>query len=208
MTAVFGLVRRVVAYELALYRSLFRWVTRRPDVPPDAVAFSYIGAVAVLLWAFICVSAIELVVLHVLVPWETVRIIADILSAWGLVWMLGLSASFRVNPHLVTDAGLMVRHGAGIDIAIPLDAIATIGVQERSRDTSQALQIDRDEQGIVLNVVMASRTNVDLTLGRALAVPVRKGEESITKVRLYADDARELASRVRQNLALTSPPKA
>ena len=201
MTAVIALVRRVLAFELALYRSLFRWVTRRPHVPAGAMPFAYIGAVAVLLWAFIVVSAIELVVLHVLLPWETVRIIVDILSLWGLVWMLGLTASFQVYPHLVRDCGLRVRHGAATDITVPWDAIATVGVRERSRDKSRALQLDRDEQGTVLNVVMASRTNVDVTLARPLVLPLRKGEESVTGLRLYADDARGLVSRVRQHLA-------
>ena len=49
MKSAFALVRRVVTFELGLYRSLFRWVTRRPDVPSDAVAFAYIGAVAAIL---------------------------------------------------------------------------------------------------------------------------------------------------------------
>ena len=49
MKSVSSLVRRMVAFELGLYRSLFRWVTRRPDVPSDAVAFAYIGAVAAIL---------------------------------------------------------------------------------------------------------------------------------------------------------------
>ena len=49
MTAVLGLVRRAVDFEVNLYRSLFRWVTRRPDVPPGAAAFPYVGAIATLL---------------------------------------------------------------------------------------------------------------------------------------------------------------
>jgi len=147
--AVIALVRRAVAFELALYRSLFRWVTRRPDVPSDAVAFAYVGAVAVLLWAFIYVSAIELLVLHLLLPWETVRIIADILSVWGLGWMLGMRASFRVYPHVVSDSGLRVRRGVSTDLTVPWDVVATIGVRARSREKSRALQLDRDEQGTI-----------------------------------------------------------
>ncbi len=43
--------------------------------------------------AFIFVSVLELVVVHLLLPWETVRLIADVLSIWGLVWMVGFLAS-------------------------------------------------------------------------------------------------------------------
>ena len=204
MRTVIALVRRGVVFELAQYRALWRWVSRRPDVPSDAVAFAYIGAVALLLWVIIVVSAIELVVLHLLLPWETVRIIADVLSLWGLLWMLGFMASFRVYPHLVGDSGLRVRHGAGTDLTIPWDAIATIGVRERSRDKSRTLQLYPDEHGTVLNVVIASRTNLDLTLGHPLALSLPNGVESVTKLRLYADDARGLVRRVRAHH--TSPP--
>lgn len=201
MRTAIALARRVVAFELALYRSLFRWVARRPDIPSDAVAFPYIGAIAALLWAFIFVSAIELIALHLLLPWETIRLIVDIVSIWGLIWMLGFMASFKVHPHLVSDSGLRIRNGAATDITVPWDAIARVGVRERSRDKSTAIQLDQDEQGTVLNVVVGSRTNVNVTLLRPLVVPLSKGEEPVTEIRLYADDARGLAKHVREHLA-------
>lgn len=200
MKGVIALLGRAIVFELALYRSLFRWITRRRDVPAGAVAFAYLEPIAALLWVFIVVSAVELFVLHVVIPWETLRIIADALGVWGLIWMLGLMASFKVYPHVVGDTGLRVRHGFSTNLAVPWDAIATIGVRERGRDKSRALQLDRDEDGAVLNVVIGKRTNVDVTLRRPLAVPLRKGAESITELRLFADDPRDLVSRVREYL--------
>lgn len=207
MRTVMSLARRAVAFEIALYRSLFRWVTRRPHVPPGGAAFSYVGAVALLLWVFIGVSAVELVVVHLLLPWETVRLVADVVGIWGLVWMLGLAASYTVHPHVVTASGLRVRQGHGIDITVPWDAVATVGVRERSRDTSKALQVDRSEHAVVLNVVMGSRTDVDVRLRRPLLVPVRGGEESVTEVRLYADDPRALVAAAREHLAPAGQPR-
>ena len=199
--AVVVLARRAVAFELAQYRSLFRWMSRCPYVPCGALPFAYIGAVALLLWVFIAVSAIELVVLHLLLPWETIRVIADVFSIWGLVWMFGFMASFRVHPHLVGDAGLRVRHGATTDFTVPWDAIATVGLRERSRDKSRAGQLDRDKKATVLNVVIASRTNGNLTLHHPLVLTLPRGEESVTEIRLYADDARGLVSRIRGHLS-------
>ena len=207
MTTVVSLARRAVAFEIALYRSLFRWVTRRPDVPPGAVACSYVGAVAVLLWAFIGMSAVELVVLHLLLPWETVRLVADVLGIWGLMWMLGLVASYRVHPHVVSESGLRIRQGHGIDITVPFDVVATVAVRERSRDTSKAVQVDRSEQAVVLNVVMGSMTDVDVRLKRPLLVPVRGAEESVTEIRLYADDPRRLVAAAREHLAPAAQPR-
>ena len=207
MRTVVSLIRRGVVFEIALYRSLLRWVTRRPDVPPGGVAFRYVGAVALLLWVFIGVSAVELVVVHVLLPWETVRRVADVIGIWGLVWMLGLAASYSVHPHVVTEAGLRIRQGHGVDLTVPWEAVASVGMRERSRDTSKALQVDRSEQAVVLNVVMGSMTDVDIRLKRPLLVPVRGNEESVTEIRLYADEPRLLVAAAREHLAPATQPK-
>lgn len=204
MSRVWELARRAVLFELSLYRSLFRWITRRYAVPPDAEPFPYVGAVSLLLWAFIVVSAVELVVLHVIVPWETIRLVVDIVSLWGLAWMLGLAAGFYAYPHLVTPAGLRVRHGSRTDITVPWEEIAAIGVRERGRERSRALQVDTDDEGSVLNVVIASRTNVDVTLRTPLVVPLRQGDETVTRIRFLSDDARALVGRVREHLEATS----
>jgi hypothetical protein len=198
-----ALGRKVVRFELSLYRSLFRWVTRRPDVPADAAAFAYFGAVAVVVWAFIVVSAVETVVFHVILPWEVVRLVVDIVSIWGLLWMFGYAASLNVYPHLVGDAGVRVRHGTSTDFTVPWDAIASVSVRERSRDRSKAVQVDRDEtggKGDTVHVVMSSRTNVELRLRRPLVVPLHQGDATVTEVRFFADDARALANRVRSRL--------
>jgi len=207
MRTVVSLARRAVVFEIALYRSLFRWVTRRPDVAPGGVAFRYVGAVALLLWVFIGVSAVELVVVHVLLPWETVRLVADIIGIWGLIWMLGLAASYSVHPHVVTESGLRIRQGHGVDITVPWEDVASVGMRERSRDTSKALQVDRSEQAVVLNVVMGSMTDVDIRLKRPLLVPVRGSEESVTEIRLYADEPRLLVAAAREHLAPAAQPK-
>jgi hypothetical protein len=202
MRTVLSLGRKAVMFEVSLYRSLFRWATHRPDVPPGAVPFAYVGAVAVLLWAFIIVSTVELVVVHVLLPWETLRLIADIVGIWGLVWMLGFAASLTVNPHAVADTGLLVRHGTGTDLTVPWDAISTVSVRERSHDKSKTVQLDSDGPDPVLMVVVASRTNVDIVLSRPLTFPVRGSEGKVSTIRLYADDARGLAQQVRAHVAV------
>jgi len=198
---VVALARKLVNFELSLYRSLYRWATRRPDVPADAGAFAYVGAVAVVLWAFIIVSAVEIVVFHLILPWEVVRLVVDIVSIWGLLWMLGFAASMHVYPHLVDGTGVRVRNSTGTDITVPWDAIASVSVRERSRDRSKTVQVDHDEKGDVLHVVMSSRSNVDLRLRRPLVVPLAKGDETVTEVRFFADDARALVNRVRAHLA-------
>jgi hypothetical protein len=144
---------------------------------------------------------VELVAVHFLLPWERVRLVVDILSLWGLMWMVGYAATLRVYPHLVSESGLRIRRGTSTDIVVPLDAIASVAVRERIRDKSRAIQVDRDEQGTVLHVVMANRTNVDVVLSRPLALPSAPDGELIAAVRLYTDDPRGLVAEVHERLA-------
>ena len=105
----FSLVRRFVILEIGIWRSLFLWVTRRVSGQGPAVeVFSYAKELAPLMGAFIFVSAIELPVVHVLLPWETVRLVLLVLSVWGLLWMIG----FRAAGAVEADAGAWRVAGA------------------------------------------------------------------------------------------------
>jgi hypothetical protein len=60
---------------LGVWRSLYRWTTRRPLGPEDSETFGYAGPVTPVIWAFIGLSAIEIPVAHLLLPWQTARVI-------------------------------------------------------------------------------------------------------------------------------------
>ncbi len=92
-----------------------------------------------LLWAFVIGSAVELVALHVILPWETVRLAADILGIWGLMWMLGFTASHYVYPHLDRRRGAPAASGHHVAVDVPWDAIAGAGTRERSVDGNKSL---------------------------------------------------------------------
>ena len=71
---VYALARHAVVFEL--YRSLFRWVTRRPDLGgPGDEHFTYAKAVTPVMWLWIFASAAEVPLVHLLVPWEGVRFV-------------------------------------------------------------------------------------------------------------------------------------
>lgn len=199
-TAVLPLVRKAVRYELGMWRSLYRWICRRPVASgAGAEAFGYAAVVTPLFIAFIAVSAIEVPILHLLLPWETARLIGDALGAYGLFWMVGLLASIRVHPHVVSDSGLRIRYGFGVDVTIPWDAIATI--QNRGRDLpGRTVQIDRSGSGLILQIGILKQTNVDITLHQPTTVPLPKGAEPITELRFFVDDPSALVARARQIL--------
>jgi hypothetical protein len=193
MATLYGWLRLAVVWEWAMYRSLFRWLTRRYDVPAGATSYSYVGVVNVLLWAFIGGSTVELVGLHVALPWETARLVADVLGIWGLVWMLGLAGSYRVFPHLLDEDRLRVRLGHNHAFSIPLDQVASVRVKERGLERSRAVQLADG----VLSVVLVSRTNVDVVLTGPITLSVKGQPCEVGEVRFYADDAKALVSTLR-----------
>lgn len=198
-----GLARTVVLFELRLWRSLYRWVLRRPRASePGAETFSSAGAVTPAIIAFIVVSAIEIPILHLILPWRIVQITSFVVGVQSVLWMIGLLASLRVHPHIVSASGLRIRHSSTIDIPIPWDAIAAIRTRIRSLPTGKTVQYDLTGPEPILHIAVSSQTNVDVVLRGPTTFPLPKGgSESVTELRFYADDSSALANRAREFLA-------
>ncbi|HEX2072343.1 MAG TPA: hypothetical protein VHF92_01045 [Geodermatophilus sp.] len=164
-----GLLRGVVAYELAMWRSLVLWLLRRrPAADRGAGAFGYADAVTPVLWAFIGLSAVEIPLVHVLLPWPPARSILLLVGVYGLLWMVGRLAGLKVYPHLVDPAGLRVRYGATVEVLLPWEEIA-----------------------------VSHQTTVDVVLRRPLPLLAARGDaDPVAEVRLHADDPAALVRRV------------
>ena len=199
---IFSLSRWLVTLEIGIWRSLFLWVTRRvPGRGPGVEVFPYSRDVVPIMAAFIFVSVLELPVVHLLLPWETVRLIADVLSIWGLLWMVGFLASMKVYPHLLDDHGLRIRNGTSVDIRIPWEAIASVTSRRRSVPTRRTVSIEHSDDGNVLSVAVLKQTKVDVVLNRPTATKLRNGTEEATELRLYVDDPGAFVATARERLA-------
>jgi hypothetical protein len=195
------LLGRAVRYELRIWRSLAVWLLRRPTVPPGARGYRYASAITPLMIVFIVVSAIELPILHLLLPWETVRLIADVLSVWAVLWMVGLLAALRVHPHIVTDDGIRVRYGFSVDVMVPWAAIASVRSRGRMYATSWTVQCEQTPARLVASVAVAKQTTVDLVLREPTVLNLaRTGGEPVVELRLYADDAAALVREIRERV--------
>jgi Bacterial PH domain len=198
-----GLARKAVTYEWGMWRSLFVWVLRLPQVKgPGAQAFSYAAMLTPLFLVFIAVSAIELPILHILLPWEKVRFVADLLGVYGLFWMIGLLAAMRVHPHVASDAGLRIRYGFGVDASIPWDAIAAVRTRGRSVERIRTVQCEQTAAGLVVSIAVNKQTNVDLLLCEPTifdALPQTR-EEPVVELRVYVDDPKAFVARVRAGI--------
>jgi hypothetical protein len=191
-------LRRVTAYEKAMWRGLYRWIARRPvELAPGDVAFGHAGPVKPIFAVFIVLSALEIpifdLVISRLVPWPAVRYIALAAGAYGLVWMIGLLGALLTNPHVVGDAGIRVRNGTSVDVTIPWDAVASVRHRYRSLPSSRAIQA---EDG-VLSLGTGGQTSVEVTLREPLTLPVH--DDPVSEVRFYADDPKALVARTREH---------
>ncbi|KKJ95516.1 hypothetical protein [Micromonospora sp. HK10] len=204
------LARRAVAYEWGMWRSLARWLLRRPyRVAPGAETFGYAGVVQPILGVFIALSTIEIPVLDLIlrhtVGWPAVRHVAIGLGVWGVLWMIGLLASLRIHPHVIDDTGLRIRNGVSLDVLIPWTAVDRVEARYRSLPSSRACQYDPDDP-TVLNLGAGSQTAVDVVLREPLSVRLPKGpSRPVQEIRLYADNPRALVDRARTHIPAPDP---
>jgi hypothetical protein len=139
---VLALLRLAVVWEVMVWRSLARWVARRPaGAGPGVQTFGYARSVTPLYWLFILVSAVEVPVAHVLLPWRWAQVLSLALGVWGLFWMLGMLAAQHVHPHLVDDRGLRLRSGAHVDVALTWSAVRSVTAHRRDLPSARTVQL-------------------------------------------------------------------
>jgi hypothetical protein len=200
------LARQAITTESRIWINLGRWVLRRRGYAPDARPFGYAQSMTPLLLVFIVLFAIEVPVLDLVLPWPVVRIIADILGLYGVIWMLGLLAGLRIYPHSMSATGLRVRRLAEVDLTIDWDHIASVEV--RSRPVAEkGIQVEHSGGATYLCLGVMKQTHIDITFAAPTTLELPTGEtEPLRGLRIAADDPVALANLARTHLAPQSPP--
>ena len=187
--AVAHLARRAWQLEVGGYRSLYRFLLRRPRVPEGARAFSYHAPVFALLLGILVVSVVELLVVDLLVRrWETVRLTLLVLSLWGLVFMVGLLLGMVTRPHAVGPDGLRIRSGTDVDLALPWEVVAGVSALRTTGQGQQPLVVVDERGRTTLHLLVAEEGNLEVRLLEPVAVRLPSGTEVVTRVLLHADD--------------------
>jgi hypothetical protein len=192
---------RVATYEAGIWRSLYRWLTRRPrSTDPEAALFGCACEVTPILIAFIVVSALEIPIVSLIFPWPAVRDALLVLGVWSLIWMFGLLAALRVHPHVLAKEGLEIRSGFQFNLRIAWDRIANIRLRHSS-SVERKLQIEHSESGATLAV--HGTCNIEVTLRAPTTVEFSDGRRAnVDALRFYADEPSELVAAARSHLAL------
>jgi hypothetical protein len=202
MTAVLREAGRLLVLEVRLYAALLRWCLRRKDVPAPAEPWPYDALAVPVLWLWVFGSATEVVVFHLVIPWETVRLVVDAIGIWGLLWMLGTLAAYRIRPHLLLPDELRIRSSVYHDIPVPTTSIESVVAREVELPSSvRSLQIEPADDGPQVSVGVSGRTNVVLVLRPATPLRTAKGVVATGTVRLWVDDPRAFVARLQGQLA-------
>ena len=193
---------RLVLTELRLYAVIVPWLLRRRDVPAAGQAWPYAALVAPVLWLWVFGSATEVVVFHLIIPWETVRLVVDVIGVWGLVWMVGLLASYRVKPHVLLPDRLIVRNGVQHDIAVQTaDIVSAVAREVELPSAMRSLHVLADGDAQHVSVGVSGRTNVVLTLRPGTPLRTASGVVAAATLGLWVDEPRKLTAQLQQRIA-------
>lgn len=205
-TASVTTLRRASRFERGIYANLARWIRRLPDRGPDGTLVApYVDIVRMTILIWIGASAVEVVIVHLVIPWAWLRWPLLIVSLWGLVWMLGYLAGLIVNPHLVEPTRLRVRCAHTIDVVVPISAIAEVGTHNESFPTSRTVRLVDDGQRLA--ITMSSQANVHLALTAPLQADLPAGRYTFTRLSFWADNPTAVTARLRELVAAQRPER-
>jgi len=196
------LLRRAWAMEIHGYQSIYRFVFRRPRVPTGSVGFTYSAPILSILIVLTVVSAVELVVVDVIVHrWAPgIRVPLLILGGWGLIWMIGLLLGVLTRPHAVGPDGVRVRFAADVDIPVSWDDVYSVGRRRRTRTVGEPALIVDDDGSATLHVRVGDETNLEIVLERAVTVRTTRGPAVVRRIAFYADDPKAYLEEVRRHI--------
>ena len=186
---------RLATGEARTLRALWLTARRRTD-PPTGVLLTYGRGLAGTVAAFVVVTAVETVVLHLLVPVDWLRDLLLLLSVYGLVAVLGLVLSRSAYPHHVAGGRLHLRCGVQEVLALDLRDVTQVVVRRRIGVVGLWPSVADG----ALHLPSLDGTSLDLELSRPVTAPGLRGRARATAVRrisLYLDDPDGAAALLR-----------
>ncbi|WP_280396507.1 hypothetical protein [Nocardia carnea] len=180
---------RLLRNQARLYLGLWLWLRRTTDRDSRAQQpLTSARGVLALPSAFLVATLIEVVVLHLLIPWVWLTITLAVLSLWSLVALFAVVVADIVYPHYLTGQEMVLRRSGRVVARVPLDRIAAVAECRRYNQTAPAFEDGR------LFLAGPDGTTTDLTLRDPVAVRIdsllpsaRIAAETI-RLSLFLDD--------------------
>ena len=200
-----ALIARGTGIEKIIYAAIGRAIARKPWKARDAKGFHYHAQSLAVLVIFIVLSAVEIVVIDLIVhQWLWLRIPFLIIGAWGLVWMTGLLCAHFMRPHTVGFEGIRVRDGLDMDAHVTWDDVYSVGLKSRNYEPKTPSVID-DQEGRSLVMNITDQTNIEVVLERPTTItlpglPPKGGEQVIDRIYLWTDEPKGFLDAVREHI--------
>ena len=207
------LVARGAGIEKIIYASIARAITRRPWKAGDAQGFHYHSESLPLLVVIVALSAVEIVVVDLLVhQWIWLRIPLLVIGVWGLIWMTGLVCAHLMRPHTIGSEGIRVRDGLDMDAHVTWDDVYSVGVKSRNHTPKTPSVVD-DREGRSLVMVISDRTNIEVVLERPTAItlpglPPKGGAHIIDRIYLWTDTPDDFLAAARGHIGVEADAAA
>lgn len=186
---------RLATAEARTLRAFWLAARRRTD-PPTGVRLPYGRGLAGTVAAFLVVTAVETVALHLLVPITWLRDLLLVLGLYCLVPVLGLVLSRTTYPHHVTGGRLHLRSGVQEVLTLDLRDVAQVVVRRRIG----AVGLWPSIADGALNLPSLDGTSLDLELSRPVTAPGLRGRArgtAVQRISLYVDDPDGAATLLR-----------
>ncbi|MDO4760521.1 MAG: hypothetical protein Q4A31_01195 [Corynebacterium sp.] len=183
---------RLLVKELRLLSDLVRWIRGHILVPEGAIVVSRQGRELTLPIAITVASAIEIVVIELLLTNPQLRLILFLLSVYGVIIFWAYVAQQCIRPSYLTQQECVLRQGGILLGTIPLNTIIWCG-HVRGHDDQRRGIVDTR-----LNLGTSEGTNFLLRLTTPIRVPHerwwwnKQRWSFVTEVALWADQPREL----------------
>ncbi|WP_280462927.1 hypothetical protein [Nocardia carnea] len=207
-----GLGRRL-RNQARLYRGLWLWLRRTTDRDSrDQQPLTAGRGVLALPMAFLAATLIEVVVLHLVIPWAWLSVTLAVVSVWSLVFLFAVVVADIAYPHYVSGQEVVLRRTGRVVARIPLDRTAAVAECRRYNHTATAFEDGR------LFLAGPDGTTADLTLHDPVAVhidallPSGRITSQTTRISLFLDDPASLRTALNApntaTVALNAPTRA
>ena len=180
---------RLIVGEPKIWAAIVLWRSRRSQKDPRAFhnpASSNLGLIVVVVLGLVLLEGVGGGLLARLAPWPWLSPVLIIIAAYAAVWIVGIYASLRAFPHLVTEQGLLLRYGVLGEAWIPWGEVDH--VVKESRTSPGGMDGLSTKDGIA-TLAVGGRTAV--TIRRRSPGKVKgflRETAGITQIRVAADD--------------------
>ncbi|MCL1797467.1 MAG: hypothetical protein FWG24_04060 [Eggerthellaceae bacterium] len=171
----------LVGVELGIWASIYRFVTKKKDVPKGSVELKYGSEFRRLALVLLCLSPLEIIgveflLVHFQVP-LIVHLVVIIVTLYVLMWLVGFTVASLVYPHYINAEKLVFRYSCYHNVVITPDALKNVQLSTRGCVKNKTIEVYEKDKGRFMALNDMRSTNVLLTFKQPYRLMLN-GEET------------------------------